>query len=63
MSDPILMIKGRFEKLVNIRGVERLEAKGWKRFEAPKKKKQPKPKAEEFDGDMAEVKPEETNYE
>ena len=63
MSDPILMIKGRFEKLVNIRGVERLEAKGWKRFEAPKKKKSPKPKAEEFDGEMAEVTPEDNNYE
>ena len=63
MSDPILMIKGRFEKLVNARGVERLEAKGWKRFEAPKKKNKPKPKAEEFDGEMAEVKPEENNYE
>ena len=63
MSDPILMIKGRFEKLVNIHGVERLIAKGWKQFEAPKKKKQPKPKTEEFDGDMAEVKSEESNYE
>ena len=49
--------------MVNIRGVERLEAKGWKRFETPKKKKSPKPKAEEFDGEMAEVTPEDNNYE
>lgn len=64
MSEPILMIKGRFEKLVNIHGVERLEAKGWKRFKAPKKpKKKSEPEAvEEFDGEMASVK-EESNYE
>jgi len=59
MSDPILMLKGRMEKLTNAHGVARLEAKGWKRFK-PSKKKTPKPEpvVEEFDGEMAEVSPE-----
>ena len=54
----ILMTKGRLEKIVNARNVERLEAKGWVVFK-PKKPKKAKPVIEEFDGVPADTNPEE----
>jgi hypothetical protein len=54
----ILMTKGRLEKIVNAHSVARLEAKGWVVFKA-KKSKKAKPVVEEFDGEPAEIQPDE----
>jgi len=56
----ILMTKGRLEKIVNARNVERLEAKGWVVFKPKKPKKKAEPVIEEFDGVPADTNPEET---
>ena len=53
----ILMVRGRLEKITNALHVKRLEAKGWKVYK-PKKEKA-EPKVEEFDGEPAEIKPDE----
>lgn len=54
----ILMVRGRLEKITNSLHVKRLEAKGWKVYK-PKKKEKAEPVVEEFDGEPAEIKPDE----
>jgi len=55
----ILMVRGRLEKLTNALHVERLEAKGWRIYKPKKKPKAEEPVVEEFDGEPAEIKPDE----